>query len=211
MKNIQHLFILVLILMYSCTSAQETDLKAFEAYNKINFQYKLIFPVDYDAKKKYEMAFLFTETHKNDQGWAPSMESLKKAAKLNNMILVVPKIPLSNDHWKTHPIHHALNDLMKNLRDEYGVKGQKFHFIGYKIGQDVAQTYSNMSHEYVKSYSIVFGTYWKKNKQEWFDKVLDKNIPVYVYDQSDKKEIPLNISKTTFEKVASFSDAPQEN
>ena len=66
-----------------------------------------------------------------------------------------------------------------------------------------------MSSQYVASLSVTQSATWKENKQEWFDNVLEKGIPVFIYEAQSKEEIPLNLSKASFESAADLTAAIQ--
>lgn len=205
MKNLVSITLLV-IASISCHSQPERQsLESFEAYNGIMFEYEIIFPEKYTDERAYELAILFSETAEGDHSWDKALHEAE-SLNLENLILIVPKVPLGNKHWKSHPIHHGLNDLMKSLRKKYANSSKKFHFIGYGAGHNVAQTYSNMSSDYVASMSIINGEYWNDSKQEWFDLVINKDIPVYIYE-FDQKRVKLDLSKSTFKSIESFDEA----
>lgn len=189
---------------FSCTSsAQENNLRTFVAYNNITFNYEIVYPQNFSRNNNYELAILFTETALVDNEWEKASILVKEEVSLENTVLILPKVPLKNKHWKSHPIHHALNDLMDNLGEEFNLETSKFHFIGYKAGHNVAQTYADMSSEYIKSLSVVHSSYWKDNKQEWFDALVKKRIPIYVYEENEA-DVPLNISNAIFVKSNSI-------
>jgi hypothetical protein len=183
-----------LLLTLTC---QGQDTKRFKAYNGIEFEYSLLFPKNYSTSTQYQLAVVFTEVEKLDNVYLETIAGLSKQ-EFSNTIFIIPKVPLGEPHWKSHPIHHALNALMDQVNTGYGKKGQKFHFVGYKAGCNVAQTYASMSFQYVASLSLVHSTYWSKNKQEYFDNIADKNAPIFIYETLDQEAIKINLSKTTF-------------
>lgn len=196
--------LILALLTYSCYSQ---ELKTFEARNGVDFAYSVILPEGYQKSKRYELAMVFTEIEAENNGFEPTMSVLKEIKGLKNTILFIPKVPVGKPHWISHPIHHGLNDFMKNMREAYGNKNQNFHFIGHLMGGRVAQTYSGMSSEYVASVSFANSTHWSITKQEYFDGIFNKGFKVYVYSSKPAESLPLDVSKTTFSKVKDFEKA----
>ncbi|GAB5525391.1 MAG: hypothetical protein Roseis2KO_32630 [Roseivirga sp.] len=196
--------LILALLTYSCYSQ---GIKTFEARNGVDFAYTVILPEGYQKNKSYELAMVFTEIETEDKGFEQTLAVLNKLKGLNNMILFIPKVPTDKPHWISHPIHHGLNDFMKNMRDDYGSKSQKFHFIGHLKGGRVAQTYSGMSSEYVASLSFANSTHWPITKQEYFDDIFNKGFKVYVYSSEPAESLAIDVSNTTFNQVKDFEKA----
>lgn len=199
------IFTLTLSLILCSCYGQE--IKTFEARNGVDFAYEVILPEGYNKSKSYELAVVFSEINLDEKGYEPTLTALKKVSGLKNTILFVPKVPVGKPHWISHPIHHGLNDFMKNMRSTYGKRDQKFHFIGHLLGGRVAQTYSGMSSEYVASVSFTESTHWSVTKQEYFNGILNMDFKVYVYSSKPAKDLPINVAKTTFKKVTDFGKA----
>lgn len=199
--------IFTLILTVTLCSCYGQELKKFEARNGVDFTYEVILPEGYDKSKSYELAVVFSEKDRKEKGFEPTLKALISVKGLKNTILFVPKVPVGKPHWISHPIHHGLNDFMKNMRSTYGKRDQKFHFIGHLLGGRVAQTYSGMSSEYVASVSFTESTHWPITKQEYFNGILNMEFKVYVYSSKPSKDLSINVSKTTFKKVTDFGEA----
>ncbi|MCE7993605.1 MAG: hypothetical protein HEP71_16595 [Roseivirga sp.] len=199
--------ILSIVLALATCSCYGQELKTFEARNGVDFAYELMLPEGYDKSKSYELAMVFSEIEADNHGFEPTRSALKEVQGLKNMILFIPKVPLGKPHWISHPIHHGLNDFMKNMRSSYGKPNQKFHFIGHLRGGRVAQTYSGMSSEYVASVSFANSTHWTITKQEYFDGIFNLGFKVYVYSDQPAKNLALNVSKTIFKQVSDFGNA----
>lgn len=202
--NIKGIFTLILALATCSCYGQE--IKTFEARNGVDFAYEVILPDGYNKNKSYELAIVFSEIEVEEKGFEPTLSALKQVKGLKNTILFVPKVPVGKPHWISHPIHHGLNDFMKNMRSAYGKRDQKFHFIGHLLSGRVAQTYSGMSSEYVASVSFVNSTHWSITKQEYFDGIFSHGFKIHVYSDKPAKELPINVSKTTFKKVVDFGE-----
>jgi hypothetical protein len=82
---------------------------------------------------------------------------LSDQSHLASWIVVIPLTP--GEDWRTHPNHHALNDLMDHVRDTHKVEGHTFHILGYQQdGTDIASTWAGMSRQYFSSFIAVGGT-----------------------------------------------------
>jgi len=183
----KHSFYLLLIcsLIYSCTAQVESDgLNRFEAFNGIQFEYGLLLPDGFDRSKHYEMVALLCETHINDQAWESTMERLSQF-KLEEVIVILPKVPIGKDSWGTHPIHHAFNDLLKSVRKSHGHADQKFHLVGYEAGQEVSFWWTYGSANLISSTSVVNGTLWDQKHwdEKWYRNLTGSGVPIYAYEE----------------------------
>lgn len=204
MKHLKSILSFILITFTFSSFAQEV--KTHKARNGVAFDYQIIFPVNYSKDKPYELAMVFSELERTDKAQSGTISILNNLKGLTNMVLVVPRVPKGESDWISHPIHHGLNDLMDKVREQYGNQNQKFHFIGYKLGGRVAQTYSGMSKQYVASLQLAHSTHWKSTKQEYFDQVFNNGFKVYVYDKGTKG-LGIDVSKTQFERTTGLSQA----
>ncbi|GEM_PF-3671060 len=203
--NTKALFTLTLILATCSCYAQ--DFKTFESRSGVDFSYQVILPEGYNKSKSYELAIVFSQIERDNQGLEPTLTALNNLKGLKNTILFVPKVPVGEPHWISHPIHHGLNDFMKNMAEQHGKRGQKFHFIGHLLGGRVAQTYSGMSSEYVASVSFAHSTHWSITKQEYFDGIFNRGFDIYVYSTEPAEKLALNVSSAHFEKTKDFGAA----
>lgn len=203
--NTKAFFTLTFVLATCSIHAQ--DFKTFESRSGVDFSYRVILPEGFDKGKSYELAMVFSEIERDNKGFEPTLAALSDMKSLKNTILFVPKVPVGKPHWISHPIHHGLNDFMKNMAEEYGKSGQKFHFIGHLLGGRVAQTYSGMSSEYVASMSFAHSTHWSITKQEYFDGIFNRGFDIYVYSNEPATSLALDVSKTHFKKIKSFEAA----
>lgn len=71
---------------------------------------------------------------------------------------VVHIAPPTDRGWWTHPTHHALEDLLDQVREVHGIAPDGFHFLGVLEGSAPATTYSRMSSKYCKSLTTLCGT-----------------------------------------------------
>jgi hypothetical protein len=57
--------------------------------------------------------------------------------------------------WMTHPSHHALEELLDDIRNEHRIQGNQFHLVGFGNGSHPATTYSGMSGRFFQSLTTV--------------------------------------------------------
>lgn len=207
MKKLQKIFVIIALILALPTLGIGQGTKHFTAYNKIKFDYEVIFPKGYEKGKSYELAMVFTEIEPSKDDYASGVKAIRENESLKNTILFIPKNPIGESDWISHPIHHGLNDLMKSLRASHGNKNQKFHFIGYKLGGRVAQTYSKMSSQFVKSLIFAHSDHWKITKQEYFDKAFSMGFNIHVYDSKRPEKFPLDISKAKYKQSENLQSA----
>ncbi len=153
--------------------APEQEYRSFKAHNGIKVPYKTLLPKNYDASKTYKGMIAFPPGNfgKASADWM--INSLLDFETNKDWIITVVLAP--EDGLINHPAHHALNDLMKNLRKNYSIAENKFHFFGYQSGATPATTYSQMSNSYVTGITTVGNYSW----EEWKDSSLAKfeNMP----------------------------------
>ena len=149
-------FLLLIAFINSEASAQEY--KNFSARNRINIEYKLLLPDGYDADIDYPTAVAFAGPAAWESEANHMIQSLwSETGFQNEWIVLVPLTP--GEDWRTHPNHHALNDLMNHVKNEFSVKDDTFHILGIgQEGVDIASTWAGMSDEYFSSLTAVNGT-----------------------------------------------------
>ncbi|MCW5517318.1 hypothetical protein [Muriicola sp. Z0-33] len=206
MKKIIFLLALGLISAVSLTSfdaVHNESVYQFKAFNGIRFEYGLLLPKDYDSAKEYEIVAVLCEVHNGDNAWESTMKQLG-SIDLNRTILIVPKVPIGEESWGTHPIHHAFNDLLKSVRKSHGQANQKFHLLGFEAGHEVAFWWTYGSSELISSTSIINGHLWKEKRwdKKWYDNLMKSKVPIYAYE--DHKPSKFDMSKIHFNTSASL-------
>jgi tetratricopeptide (TPR) repeat protein len=169
--------------------APEQEYQLFKAYNGIKVPYKTLLPTNYDASKTYKGMIAFPPGNfgKASADWM--IDSLLDFETNTDWVITVVLAP--KDGLINHPAHHALNDLMKNLRKNYSITENKFHFFGYQNGATPATTYSQMSNSYVTGITTVGNYSW----EEWKDSSLSKfeNMPsLLLVGKNDTSGIEIN-------------------
>jgi len=149
-------FLLLIAFISFDVSAQEY--KTFNARNRVTIEYTLLLPDGYDAANDYPTAVAFAGPAAWEKEANQMIQSVwSKTGYQNEWIVLVPLTP--GEDWRTHPNHHALNDLMNHVKNEFSVKENTFHILGIgQDGVDIASTWAGMSDEYFSSLTAVDGT-----------------------------------------------------
>ena len=202
------------IILYACliynltiqaeASLYDTKIYEFKAFNGIRFQYSLLLPDNFDPNENYEIVAVLTEVHVNDHAWETSVKRLE-AIDLKRTILIIPKVPVGEESWGTHPIHHAFNDLLKSIRKSHGQANQKFHLIGLEAGQETAFWWTYGSKNLIASTSVFNGHLWKEKRwdQKWYNNLIGSGVPIFAYE--DKSIDKFDMPKIEFRKKTSVS------
>lgn len=143
--------------------AQQHDpYKAFEAKNKIVINYAVFLPDEFDKSQEYPAILAFPSGEMGRKDADDMVERMwSTPANREGWIIVVPLQP--GDDWRSHPKHHALNDLLDHVNDQFPVQGDKFHIMGYgQLGSDIASTWSGMSREYFYSLTTASGSPYRR-------------------------------------------------
>lgn len=195
--------------LHACEPSAKHETQYFKAFNGIRFEYSLLLPGDYDRSKNYEIIALLCETHKSHKAWGKTMDQLA-GIDLDQSIVIVPKVPVGQDGWGTHPIHHAFNDLLKHVRKSHGKARQKFHLIGLESGQEVAFWWTYGSKELIASTSIINGSLWDQDHwdQIWYNNLMRSGIPIYAYES--EKPTKFDMSKIRFREAAQLEKVIDE-
>jgi len=153
------MFALILALsLFGISTTHAQDFETFKARNGVSMDYTVLLPEGYDASKGYEAVLAFEDTYTDQSDAEAMIETLwAEPAHRAGWIVVVPLTP--GEDWRTHPIHHALNDLMDEVSQNYSVHHNKYHILGYgQGGTDIASTWSSMSREYFNGLVAIGGT-----------------------------------------------------
>jgi len=68
--------------------------------------------------------------------------------------------------WYTHPTHHALEDLLRDVLERYEVEGGRFHAVAVGDGGGPAVTYAGMSDRYFGSLTTLSALVWTTQDEE---------------------------------------------
>lgn len=131
--------------------------QSHRAFNNIVIQYAVFLPEEFDTGRDYPTVLAFPAGAMGREDADDMTERMwGTPASRGEWIVVVPLVP--GEDWRTHPNHHALNDLLDHIKDHYPVRDDKFHIMGYgRMGSDIASTWSNMSGDYFSSLTTASG------------------------------------------------------
>lgn len=148
-----------------------------KARNGILVRYRLILPNNYDPTKAYPamLAYPPGDQKETSADWAIE-EFWGEEARDKGWIIVVPIAPERG--WINHPAHHALNDLLKEVKTSHKIEGGKFHMLGFEAGSRPAATFALMSKEYFQSLTTISSYAWERWDED---------------DMSDFKIMPVKI------------------
>lgn len=128
--------------------------ETIRAQNGVEIRYKVILPDGYDAKKTYPALVSFAPG-----GWGAvscdwSLQTLWGESSAKRGWIAVHLIAPDRG-WMTHPTHHALEELLDEIRTAHPIEANKFHLVGFGSGARPAATYSGMSGRYFQSLTTV--------------------------------------------------------
>lgn len=128
--------------------------ETIRARNGVEIPYKVILPEDYDPKKTYPAFVSFAPG-----GWGAascdwSIETLWGDAPAKQGWIAVHLIAPERG-WMTHPTHHALEELLDEIRAGHKIERNQFHLAGFGSGARPAATYAGMSGRYFQSLTTV--------------------------------------------------------
>ena len=160
------------------------EYKQFNARNGVMLEYKVLLPTGFDGEMTYPAAVFFPPgPGPLSADWALS-QLITESDDTAGWIVVYAVGP--DRGWFTHPSHHALEDLLRQLQAEYKIEGGKFHAVGFGGGARVATTYSRMAGAYFQSLTTFSGWHWDR----WDDDELGeefRDIPVRLVVGADDR------------------------
>lgn len=171
------------------------------AFNDIKFEYIVLLPKNFDSDKTYKGIVSFASFKpKNDKVVVESLNHLWGNHKDYNSIIIVPKVPVGEANWVSHPIHHGFNDFLKMIKNNFKIENQKFHFLGFEGGCVPAQTYISMLEYPPASLTLLSSDYWEHYNDRRYNQLVSLNIPInLLYLVNDKKGI--NQGENVFKKL----------
>jgi tetratricopeptide (TPR) repeat protein len=132
----------------------EHEYETIKARNGVEFGYKIVLPNDYDTGKTYPALASFAPGGGGTTScdWALTNlwgESTAEAGWIAVHLLAPER------GWMTHPSHHALEELLEDIRKEHKIEDDQFHLVGFGNGARPATTYSGMSGRFFQSLTTV--------------------------------------------------------
>ncbi|OUR91910.1 hypothetical protein A9Q87_08905 [Flavobacteriales bacterium 34_180_T64] len=182
--------ILAFILSTNCIQAQSNAFKTYKAFNGITFEYALLLPENFDSNKSYKTIVSFAGVEPKDDLSEATITTLWKNHKRHHTIVIVPKVPIGESDWISHPIHHGFNDFLKFIKGQFKVKNKKFHFVGYQGGCVPAQTYISMLDFPPASLTVLSSDNWDHYDDKNYSRLSKLEIPIHlIYHKSNERGI----------------------
>lgn len=126
-----------------------------EARNRVELPYELLLPEHHDPERATPAVVLFPPgPGPLSAAWA--LQTLCDGD-LRRKDCIVLLLVAPERGWFTHPAHHALEDLLKHVRREHEIAGDRFHLVGFGSGTRAASTYAGMSGAYFQSFTSIGG------------------------------------------------------
>ncbi len=181
-----------IFLLSPLKSVRAQDYQTFTARNSVEIEYLVLLPEDYRTGESYPAVVAFSGS-KMDRVEAEQMicDLWEVPAHQDGWIVIVPLNP--GEDWRTHPHHHALNDLMDEIKDRYSIAENTFHILG--LGDDgagLASTWGGMSREYFSALVAVDGTPfsgWSDENTAEFLEGEGKDLPLVVFASERSEEM----------------------
>ena len=137
----------------------EQKYESFKARNGVKLGYRVVTPQGYDSHKFYPALVVFAPGNgTRTADWAA--EQLIGSGDSRDWIVVYPIAP--DRGWFTHPSHHALNDMLDEVREAHKIENNKYYLAGFGSGARVASTYSKMSREYFLTLTTFSAWHWDR-------------------------------------------------
>jgi len=138
--------------------------ETLKARNGVELSYKVVLPRGFNSDATYPALVFFPPgSGSRSADWAVT-ELMGPRDDTGGWIVLYPVGP--EEGWFTHPSHHALNDLLNEMKEKYSIEDGKFHLAGFGAGSRVAAMYSQMSREYFLSLTTFSGWHWETYEDE---------------------------------------------
>ncbi|MEP1093730.1 MAG: tetratricopeptide repeat protein [Cyclobacteriaceae bacterium] len=172
----------VLRKMELITFPKSQNYAQIKARNGILIKYRLILPDNYDPSKAYPamLAYPPGDQEEISADWAIE-EFWGEEVRAKGWIIVVPVAPERG--WINHPAHHALNDLLREVKNSHKIEGGKFHMLGFEAGARPAATFALMSKEYFHSLTTISSYAWERWDEDDLSDFKVMPVKIIVGDQ----------------------------
>lgn len=180
MKKYTLLLLLSFALTGITTAQTHLEFSHYKAYNKVEFDYTILTPENYDKNKAYPALFAFSSGDQDREAIEWAVKHMWGVEKSQDWLIILPTIP--EQSWHTHPSHHALEAFLDQIKKDYNVKDKTFHLAGFGEGSRAAITYANMSNAYFSSLTVANPNPWShwedRDLKRWTQR--NKHIPVRI-------------------------------
>lgn len=169
---------------------EESVFQPFKAHNGVAFSYLKLLPENYQADRAYPAMLVFPamEQHRDKANWL--VDRLFTKSHNQDWIIVVVDAPKDRKYgWMNHPAHHALNDLMDQVKEEHSIEQGQFHFLGYEEGSRPAFSFAGMSRSYVQSLSFVGVKDWGEMDERGLKHAEGLQMPILIFANGSDKSL----------------------
>jgi len=143
------------------TQAPSQSYKYAKGRNGVKVGYNLRLPKNYDENKEYSAMVAFAPGGMAEKSADWFIDSVLTDAPTDaGWIVLVLLAP--DQGWMTHPSHHAMEDLLRQVLADHQIKNDRFHSLGYAGGASPAATYALMSEKYFTSLTTVSARAWSR-------------------------------------------------
>ncbi len=126
--------------------------KTFKARNGVEIPYRVLLPETFDHTKSYPAVVAFSNMTYDPSLGDDLIGRMWGENAFKEYILIVPLAPKTGRYgWMNHPAHHALEDLLDDIKDQYEIAGGQFYNFGYRDGTIPALSWMHMSFRYFNS------------------------------------------------------------
>ena len=145
--------------------------------NGVKVGYSLRLPENYDKNREYPAMVAYAPGGMAEKSADWFIDAiLADAPSRAGWIVLVLLAPEKG--WMTHPSHHALEDLLRQVQADHKIKGDRFHALGYAGGARPAATYALMSEKYFSSLTTVSAWSWSRWDGNDFSDFRGKQVTV---------------------------------
>lgn len=164
--------------------------QSFKGHNGVAFSYLKMLPEYYQVDKAYPAMLVFPamEQQRDKAQWL--VDKLFAKSHNQDWIIVVVDAPKEGRYgWMNHPAHHALNDLMDQIKKDHSIEQDRFHFLGYEEGSRPAFSFAGMSRSYVQSLSFVGVKDWGEMDERGLKHAEGLDMPILIFANGADKSL----------------------
>ncbi|WP_422358767.1 hypothetical protein [Reichenbachiella sp.] len=188
------ILISLLFVLSRCECVQATnpaEWKTFNTFNKLQIEYTVLLPKEFDPNKTYPAVLSFSTYRYNKEKTLSMANEFWNEATMEDYIVIVPTSPKDqNRGWISHPAHHGLLDFLKMINKTYRIENDKFHILGFEEGCIPAQTY--VTKDLFVSLTTVSSEEWGRFDSDWYEKMSKHQMPtLIIYGIEDESGVSI--------------------